>query len=349
MPNRPPSISEVARMAGVSRSAVSRAYTRGASVAPATRQRITEAARTLGYRPNLLARSLSRRASRTVGIAITRLGNPFNATLLQALSLALQAHGYGIRLFVSHGDHDADPGLDDLVEHRVDALIACAIDLGSTLAHDCAAMGLPVVMVNRRTDGPGPACVTGDNRAGGAMVARFLLACGHRRFGFIGGTPGASTSRDRCTGFVETLAAAGVAPPRVAPGMWDAAVAGTVARHMLATPDPPDAIFCANDDMAMAVLTVAVQTFGRVPGDDLSIVGFDDTPQASNGIGLTTFSQPVALLAERAVAAALAMIDGTPAPPAEIVPGRLIVRGSSRRPAPGCHDDGGVTVWTDPA
>lgn len=344
MPVRAPSISEVARRAGVSRSAVSRAYTMGASVAPATRARIAEAADALGYRPNLLARSLSRQTSRTIGIAITRLHNPFNATLLQELSLALQARGYGIRLFISRGDDDPDPGVAELVAHRVDALVACAIGLSSTLATDCAAIGLPVVLVNRRTDASGSASVTGDNYAGGATVARFLLACGHRRMAFIGGTPGASTSRDRCDGFTAVLAAAGAMTPLMAAGLWDAGVAADVARAMLGAAEPPDAIFCANDHMAAAVLTVATQMFGRTPGRDLSIIGFDDTPEAATGVGLTTYAQPVAALAERAVAAVLAMIEGAAAE-CLIVPGRLIVRGSSRTPDAGCHAADRMTIW----
>ncbi|RYD25195.1 MAG: LacI family transcriptional regulator, partial [Lysobacteraceae bacterium] len=202
MPSRPPSIDSVARIAGVSRSAVSRAYTPGASVAPATRARIDEAARQVGYRPNLLARSLSRQHSRTIGIAVTRLDNPFNAVLLQQLALGLRRAGYGVRLFVSRGDDDADPGMEEIIQHRVDALIVCAIELTSTLGKECKALNMPVVMVNRRTDDNTATCITGDNYAGSACIARFLVACGHRRFAFIGGTPGSSTSRDRQAGFV---------------------------------------------------------------------------------------------------------------------------------------------------
>lgn len=344
MPSRPPSIDSVARIAGVSRSAVSRAYTPGASVAPATRARIDEAARQVGYRPNLLARSLSRQHSHTIGIAITRLDNPFNAVLLQQLSLDLREAGYGIRLFVSHGDEDADPGLEELVHHRVDALIVCAIGLTSTLGEECAALGIPVVMVNRRTADSAAACITGDNYAGGACIARFLVACGHRHFAFIGGTPGSSTNRDRLAGFTNALCEIGAAPPQVMDGLWDARIAAATARTLFAAPEPPDAVFCANDHMATAALAVATQEYGRVAGQDLSVVGFDDTPQAAMAAGLTTYAQPVAAMAEGAVAAALAMINGEGGAGTLIVPGRLVVRGSSRKPD-GCNGHAGETVW----
>lgn len=344
---RPPSIDEVARIAGVSRSAVSRAYTPGASVAPATRERIAAAAREVGYRPNLLARSLSRQQSCTVGIAVTRLENAFNAMLLEHLSFALSDAGYGIRLFVSRGDEDADPELQEIVQHRVDAMIVCAIGLTSALAQDCAGLGIPVVMVNRCTDEGGTASIVGDNRAGGACVARFLLACGHRRFAFIGGTPDSSTSRDRQAGFVGALADAGALPPAIAAGLWDVRTAASATRALLAAPEPPDALFCANDHMAAAAMSVATCEFGRVPGRDLSIVGFDDTPPAAIGSGLTTYAQPVAAMAERAVATALAMIDGGHAPGLAIIPGRLVVRGSSRRPARGCERVAEEVVWAD--
>jgi DNA-binding LacI/PurR family transcriptional regulator len=344
MPSRPPSIDEVARIAGVSRSAVSRAYTPGASVAPATRERIATAARQIGYSPNLLARSLSRQQSKTIGIAVTRLDNLFNAILLQRIALGLRSAGYGVRLFVSHGDEDADPGLEEIVQHRVDALIVCAIGLTSTLAMECSALGIPVVMVNRRTDDTTTACVTGDNRVGGACIARFLAACGHRRFAFMGGTPGSSTSRDRQAGFIEALHDLNMPAPQIVAGMWDTHVASSAARSLFAAHEPPDALFCANDHMATAALTVATREFGLVAGDDVSIVGFDDTPCVANGAGLTTYAQPMAALADHAVAAALAMIGGKAADGPLIIPGRLVVRGSSRVPD-GCRRQDGETIW----
>ena len=344
MPPRPPSIDSVARIAGVSRSAVSRAYTPGASVAPATRARIDEAARQVGYRPNLLARSLSRQHSRTIGIAVTRLDNPFNAVLLQQLALGLRRAGYGVRLFVSQGDDDADPGMEEIIQHRVDALIVCAIGLTSTLGEECKALNMPVVMVNRRTDDNAATCITGDNYAGSACIARFLVACGHRRFAFIGGTPGSSTSRDRQAGFTEALREIGATPPLVAEGLWDAQVAAAATRTLFAVPEPPDALFCANDHMAAAALAVATRDYGRVAGRDLSVVGFDDTSHAATIAGLTTYAQPVAVLAERAIAEALAMIAGEAASGTLIVPGHLVVRGSSRKPD-GCRHHAGETVW----
>lgn len=345
MTPRPPTIDDVAARAAVSRSAVSRTFTTGASVAPATREKVLSAARALGYRPNLLARSLSTRRSRTVGIAAARLENPFNAQLLQALAGELRVQGYGVRLFIASGDADNDPSLGEITDHRVDAVIACAIGLASTLRDDCAALGVPVVTVNRRSGTGHALSILGDNRQGGACVARFLLTCGHQRFAWLGGAPDASTSRDREAGYAQTLAAAGAAPPIIVGNHWEAAAGAEATRALLARPDRPDALFCANDQLAAAAIGVAVRDFGLRLGRDLSVVGYDDVLGLADACDLSSFSQPIAAMATAAVAATVAALDGAASGDA-VLPGRLVVRGSSRRPA-GCIEEDGCHVWLD--
>jgi len=342
---KPPSISDVAKAAGLSRSAVSRSFTPGASVASATRARVIEVAERLGYQPNLLARSLSRSRSRTIGIAVARLDNPFNAELLQQLARGIGEAGYGIRLFVAQDGDEPDPGIAGIIQHRVDALVTCAIGLSSSLRRDCAALGIPVVMVNRRTQ-EGGTCVVSDNRTGGAEVARFLIACGHRRFAFIGGERDASTSRDRETGFAGALAEAGLTPPIAVTADWRPERAAALTRDLLARDDHPDALFYANDHMAFVGMAVAEHELGLVPGRDLSIVGYDDVSYAKLGRGLTTFTQVIADMADHAVAAALSLIDGRTLPQRQVVAGRLIVRGSSAVPDQGCRTVEGVRTWS---
>ncbi|ADX48535.1 transcriptional regulator, LacI family [Paracidovorax avenae ATCC 19860] len=342
---RVPTLDEVARLAGVSTSAVSRAYTPGASVSEKTREKVMAAASALGYRPNLLARSLSTGRTRTVGIAVTRLENSFHAELLSHLSRGLREAGFGVRLFVSAGDEDAGPGIGEVLRYRVDALVLCAIGLSSRMENECAAAGVPVVLVNRTTVAPMTACVTGANRQGGETVAAFLLAAGHRRFGFIAGTEGASTSGERFEGYRHVLAEAGVRPPVVVGAAFDADRAADAARRMLSAPNAPDAVFCANDHMAIAVQMVAMRELGRVPGQDLSVVGFDDT-LAARMVGLTTFSQSAAGLAAVAIAMVSDPIEDGLSGVRRVVEGELVVRGSARLPAEGLRTAAGRTIWT---
>ena len=345
MPTRAPTLDEVARLAGVSPSAVSRAYTPGASVSDKTRSKVLMAANALRYRPNLLARSLSTGRTRTVGIAVTRLENGFHAELLARLARGLREASLGVRLFVSAGDEDADPGIGEVLRYRVDVLILCAIGLSSRMENECAMAGVPVVLVNRTTQDPQTASVTGANRRGGETVAAFLLAGEHRRFGFIAGTEGASTSGERFEGYRQVLAAAGTASPVIGHGAFDANRAAQATRDMLALPDAPDAIFCANDHMAIAVRSVATQEFGRVLGRDLSVVGFDDT-LAARMVSLTTFSQSAADLAAAAISMAHGLVENVPFDSRQTVAGELVVRSSARVPATGCRTRDGITTWS---
>jgi DNA-binding LacI/PurR family transcriptional regulator len=210
---KPATIDDVARIAGVSRSAVSRAYTPGASVSGVTRAKVAEAAAKLGYRPNLVARSLSTRRSNTIAIALTRLENGFHAEALQELSLRLAEIGFRVLLFITDHHSDDDPPVDTVLRHQVDAIILLSMRLSSHFALECAAAGVPVVLFNRTTDFAAVPAVTGDNAGGGAMVAEFLLEGGHQRIAIMTGFEDSSTSRDREMGFTERLLASGYGRP----------------------------------------------------------------------------------------------------------------------------------------
>lgn len=337
-PARPPTIADVAAAAGVSRSAVSRSFTAGASASPDTRARVLAAAAALGYRPSAIARSLTTRRSHLVAVSTVRLENGFNASLLQAMALGLDAIGLRTLLFPIAGDSaDADPSLDEILRHRVDAVALLATRLSSRFAAECAAAGVPVVLVNRTARGGAAASVTGDNVGGARRIAEFLIAGGHRRFAFLAGVEDSSNSRERERGFAAALRAAGRPAPLRDSGRFDRAAATAAVRRMLAAPEPPDALFCANDHMALAAIDVARRDFGLAVGRQISIVGFDDAPAAAlSGIDLTSFSQPLEAMAARAVAA-LAAVLADPARPArhETVAGELVVRGSARLPAAG--------------
>ncbi len=342
-----PTIGDVALLAGVSRSAVSRTFTEGASASPKTATRVREAAIAIGYRPNLVARSLSTRRSHIVAIAISRLDNSFHADLLQGLGYGLNAIGYRTMLFLLDRRGDEDPPIDEVLRHQVDAIILCTARLSSSFAAECRRAGVPVLLLNRLAEASGVAAVTGDNMAGGQRVAAFLAAGGHRRPAFIAGSEDASTSREREAGFAAGLHAAGLPAALRGLGLFDPASAAVATRALLARPDPPDAIFCANDHMAFAAIDVARREFGAEIGRTLSVVGFDGSrPATWSGIDLTSFEQPPAAMADAGVAMLGRLLaNDPPAAPHVVIPGELAVRASARLPAQGLVERDGRTVW----
>ncbi|MBB6253256.1 LacI family DNA-binding transcriptional regulator [Nitrospirillum iridis] len=346
--SRPATAEDVARLAGVSRSAVSRTFTEGASVSEATRQRVVEAARALKYRPNLMARSLMTNRSFMVGVAVSHLDNQFYPEVVEQLSDQLGAIGYRVLLFITHGNTELDPMLDELLRYRVDALILASSSLSSALAEECRQGGVPVIMFNNTDLANRTPAVAGDNTHGAAMAADFLWAAGHRRFGFIAGIEESSTSREREAGFKDALRRHGADRPMRACGhfTFDGAMAAT--RQLLSAPTPPEALFCTNDHMALAAIEVARSEFGLTPGRELSIVGFDDVAIAAwPGFQLTTYSQPVAHMVARTVGLVKDALAGTKDGQCHhIIQGDLIVRASARRPATGIvRTPEGQEIW----
>jgi DNA-binding LacI/PurR family transcriptional regulator len=345
---QPPTEADIAELAGVSQSAVSRAFTPGASVAEATRRKILETARRLGYHPNLIARSLSTRRSNIIGLAISSLDNPFYAQVVKELSERLSATGRHILLFAASPGEAADPAVETFLSYQIDALILTATSPSKDLVQHCRKAGVPVVLVNRDTTIPGVSTVRGENRRAGEIVAAFLIAGGHRRFAFVGGTEMSSVSRERESAFTGYIATHGKGPVLTRYGNYTFEGAAAATRSLLGLSRRPDAIFCASDYMAFAALDVAKREFGLALGKDLSIVGIDDVAEARHvAYDLTTFSQPPAALAREAIA----IIDAHIAKPRAAaerreVHGELVVRGTARVPGQGIVDIQGRKIWS---
>lgn len=326
---------DVARLAGVSQSAVSRVFTPGASVSDKMTKRVREAADELGYRPNILARSLITGRSRIIGLVVAYLDNAFYPDALEKLSAALQARGYHILVFLAgNSDEDVDRVVDELIDYQVDGIISASINLSGALTDRCRGAGIPVVLFNRGIEGSGLSAVTSENVAGGAKVAEFLLAGGHGRIAHISGWMGSSTGVDRRAGFVAALDAAGVSLHAEADGMYKRDIAAAAARAMMDGPEPPDAIFVGNDHMALAVMDALRFEMGvSVPGD-VSIIGYDDVPNAAwAAYDLTTVRQPVNRMVAATVDTLLFEIEDGATPGAVTqIDGPLVVRGSARVP-----------------
>lgn len=325
---------DVAKLAGVSQSAVSRVFTPGASVAPATAAKVRAAAEALGYRPNSLARAMITGKSRIIGLVVAYLDNQFYPVAIEKLSHALQAKGYHVLLFMASNDPgEMERLMDDLLAYQVDGIITASVAISNDVTRRCADAGIPLVMFNRGQPESGLSSVTSANALGGRKVARFLVAGGHRRIAHISGWQGASTGRDRARGLIEGLSEAGLAPVAMIDGMFHRDTAAAAARQLMEASNPPDAIFVGNDHMAFAVID-ALRAMGlRVPLD-VSVVGYDDVPMAAwGGYELTTVRQPLMQMVDATVETLLAQIDDpTRAAQNLEIDAPLIPRGSARRP-----------------
>jgi DNA-binding LacI/PurR family transcriptional regulator len=342
---------DVARVAQVSQSAVSRTFTPGASVSELTRRKVLEAARKLGYRPNAHARSLITKRSRIIGLVLSYLGNLFYPVALERLAQRLQRDGYHVLLFINDNPN-ADALVDEILQYHVDGIVLAAATLSSGLARQCADASIPVVLFNRvmaadgvrslhaRNSSSTVSSVRSDNVAGGRAVAHFLVDAGHERIAYIAGSEETSTNLERERGFREGLAERGARMWARGVGNYDFEQARQATRDLFAahkrgskTRERPDAVFVASDHMAFAVMdTLRSELKLRVP-QDVSVVGFDNVPQADWGsYRLTTFEQPVEAMIEATVSLLQNHLHDDSAQPAEnvILPGALVVRESAR-------------------
>lgn len=318
---------DVARLLGVSQSMVSRAFDPRASVTPEKRRFIVDAAARLGYRPNVIARSLSTNSSRMVGIIVGSVENPFYALVLERLSRALQQVGYQSLFFSIPAGGEADDQLPFLLQYNVDAIVVAAATLSSGLAREWSRLGRKAALINRTVADVAVGSVSCDNEAGGRMIADHLLDRGYRRIAFVAGRPDTSTNRDRERGFLARLAERRQPLHARADGGDYTFAAGHEAALRLA-PQRPDAIFFANDVLALGGMDALRHQIGlRIP-EDVAVVGFDDIPMASwPSYALTTVSQPI----DGMVSETVALILPDAASPRRIaLPGTLIERRSTR-------------------
>jgi DNA-binding LacI/PurR family transcriptional regulator len=322
---------DVARLAKVSQSAVSRAFSERASVSDEMRKRVLDAADRLGYRPNALARAMISGRSRMIAMVVAYLDNQFYPIILEKLSRALQSEGYQMLLILSD-QGDQDRVVRTILQYQVEGIIMASATLSSSLAAECAKTGTPVVHFNRYVPASPTSSVTSDNLEGGRMVAHALAEGGHQRIAFIAGIEDSSTSRDREAGFFKGLAERRLSLFARAVGGYTFDGAAAAARQLLSMKPRPDAIFVANDHMAFSVMDVARSEFKLSVPNDLSIIGYDDVPEAGwGGYALTTVSQPAEEMVRAAVSILLEQIEqGTVIRRAAVLPSRLVARASAK-------------------
>lgn len=326
---------DVAKRAGTSIGTVSRYVNGSGYVGQASRSRIRKAIDDLGFVPNSAARSLTTKRTGLLGLVVSDLRNPFSAELAHAIQHAAKEHDYS--LVVSATDSDdgrAVRVLSGLRGRQVDGLIVAHPE--SRVVNDelvaAVMQGVPVVLIGMRLDPPVADRVTTDTYEGALAAVSHLIDLGHRRIGFL---EGQEQVRGRRRGYVDALTAAGIPVDESLIGTDPLNRDGgaTAALRFLDRPDPPTAIFAANDAAALGVLQAAYVRKVRVP-DDLSVVGFDDVELAAHAVPpLTTVAQPTLDLGREAVALLFGRLSGSgPENAVELrLPCELIVRDSTTK------------------
>ncbi|WP_394791928.1 LacI family DNA-binding transcriptional regulator [Rhodoferax sp.] len=298
---------DVARKAGVSRSAVSRTFTEGASVSPETREKVQRAAEALGYQVNMLARSMIQRQSNLVGVVVKGFDDPFLQSLLGPITHHLALRSLAPLLMDASEPAQLAKSLRHLLQYRIAGVILTSGTPPIQLAKEYLRLRVPVAMINRAPDLEGVDVVNSDHFEGGAIAARALLAKGARQLVFLSSATATYSARVRGEGFVQTLQPAVQAGKVVLRSIQATAASyagGFEAAQTLLSDAaaPPDGVFCANDVLACGLIDGARRQFGLSVPQDFQVIGFDDVPMAGlSAYALTTLRQNVDALAESAV------------------------------------------------
>ncbi|WP_407344148.1 LacI family DNA-binding transcriptional regulator [Pengzhenrongella phosphoraccumulans] len=324
-------ISDVARVAGVSVATVSKVLNDRYGVAVGTAARVQSVIDDLGYESSLVARSLRSRRTNVIGVLVADF-EPFSTELLKGISRAVRGSGYELLAYSGGGRAGSNVGWERRYLSRLGGtLIDGAILVTPTVVDGDYA--IPVVAVDPHTGPSDLPTVDSDNRAGAVLATEYLLGLGHRRIGFLGGRPDLKSARLREEGYRSSLERAGIAfdPDLVRVAGYREDTADQPARELLSLAEPPTAIFAANDLSAIRTMDVA-RELGRVVPDDLSVIGFDNVPESAlTTPPLTTISQPIQRMGFEAMRLIIDLIDGREVlEPHRRLPTALVERGSCR-------------------
>ena len=326
-------IRDVAAAAGVSVATVSKVINQRYGVSADTFARVQAVINELGYEASLVAQSLRNHRTNVIGILVADL-EPFSTELLKGAADAIRYSGFELVIY-SAGGHARDRvGWERRYLSRLSGtLIDGAILVTPTVVD--VNYGAPIVAIDPHTGQSGLPTVVSDNLRGGQLATSHLLGLGHRRIGMLTGRPDLESARLRERGYRQALAAAGLTVDEglVRVGAYDPEVSLEQARRLLTVPDPPTAIFAANDVSAIATIEVATELGLRVPAD-LSVVGFDNIPESALcAPPLTTIDQPIREMGERSVRLLMQLIRGEHAEVTHItLATALVVRQSTRAP-----------------
>lgn len=325
---------DVARMAGVSRSAVSRTFTPGASVSLKMRARVLEAARTLNYHVDINARNTIQGRSNFVGVVTSALASPFRAQLLTPIAHHLSTRGM---LPILMNADDADQisyAMQILLSYRIAGVIMTSGAPPLAVAQEYIERQVPVAMINRAPELDGADLIQSDNAAGGKLAARALFDSGAIRFAFVGPHSTHDGARQRYAGFLTGLADCGVRKSSITvcnTSILSYEAGQMAARELFGKAGAPNAVFCASDVIALGVMDEARRAFNLGIPEDLKVVGFDDIQHASlDSYRLSTIAQNTDALAQGVVDMLAERIGNFSRPAQErVVPVSLIRRSTT--------------------
>ncbi len=335
-------IKDIARVAGVSHTTVSRALHDHPALSNETTRRIKELAEAMGYMPSATARGLKTRRSRALGVIVSHIDDPFWSEVLQGIDDVLHPAGYSLFVSATHRDHQREKEVvEEMVKRGVDGVILCAPQFSDDQASLLKSYGMPTAVVNNEGAIESEYMIFNDDYYGIRLVTRHLIEMGHRRIAFLGSEVGGRTTVERERGFRDVMGEAGLT---VEQSLVHAAPEGTPeggacgARYLLELPEMPSAIVCYNDNMAVGVYGALYQAGLRIPAD-VSVTGYDDITIARYLIPpLTTLHQQKYSMGAGAAKMLLGLLERRqggegPAPQPErertALHGELVVRGST--------------------
>jgi len=326
-------IHEVARQAGVSPATVSRVFNHSPHVSAEATLRGLKTAQRLRYRPTRGARSLKTRRTQVLGLVISNLSNVFFGEIVSAIHATVEPQGYSCMVMNTDENLAKErAAIDVLLAHRVDGLIVAAAGGESSHLQELVRDGVPLVLLDRRVPGVPADAVVVDNEAGAYRAVHHLIALGHRRIGLIVGLQKLATGQERYAGYLRALQEAGIEPDPalIHRGEPFREVGYAEARALLTLPDPPTAIFTANNFVTTGCLVALRQAGVRIP-EEMAIVGFDDMDWSTIvQPALTVVAQPTERIGTVAAQLLLERLESGGREPPRVVtlPTRLIVRAS---------------------
>lgn len=332
---KPASIKDIARLAGVSHSTVSRALHNHPLVNPETSKKILQIAQKHGYRPSAAARSLVTQRTYTIGVVVTNISDPFVAGVVNGIEEVASAQGFSVFLANANADPDQEIRVvESFEERRVDGIVVTSSRVGALYLPLLARRRVPIVLLNNQHPSQYAHSIVIDSQQGSKDATRHLIKLGHRRIAYLGDRFGRQSDTERYEGYRAALHEVGlrVARQYVVRGDGKAEGAVTAVAGLLALPQPPTAICCYNDMSAIGAMHRLRAAGLTIPGD-ISITGFDDL-HISQFLNppLTTVRQPMFEMGRMAMDTLIAMLsDKTPQHNIQ-VPGTLIVRGSTAPP-----------------
>lgn len=326
-------LKDVAERAGVSRSAVSRSYTEGASVSSKTRKKIEKAAIDLGYSPNALASSLTTGRTKMIGLVSNNFHNPIFLEVFDLFTRGLQERGLRPLLVNLTDETDPQNSVRMLRQYSVDGVIVASSTLPTHFAEAFRAAKVPVVhSFGRHTANPSVDVIGINNISAGRLAARTLLDREYKRIGFLGGPESATSTQDRQKGFVTELATAkNITVTTSAATAYSFDAGRAEMQRLLRQGAPAEAYFCGDDVLSIGALS-AVQDAGLQVPDDIGIIGLNDMDMASwANINLTTIHNPLKGIIAKSIELVAAMVhDDTVAPKAHLFDCAVVERGTLR-------------------